>query len=336
MRNIIRFRDGREVNLSGGVDAEAHAELEATQGRGSRRDPLLFCGGCGGGVYIRHCITDPVELSGVHFDRNGCPEALKIRKRLMSDEHKRMQDYTVRAADDGGFPADTEVRTVGRTVVDVVIDRRIGVEIQRSRLTAGAAVDRTRRSVAAGLETVAWVAERTGVEWAGRVPGFQWLDNGQLRVGIPRPRTVRSRGVMTFRAERGDWRSQHTPVPEALALPVDDAVCLMAAGAIRPVMYGGYVRLVREEGLRLYTEMTGISLPSFTGHALPPPLSRSRVIDCGRPKVRHPKPPAAEPYLTHRCEAPEGCDDSPFPYENGAIWLCAGHARQRYSGRRTS
>ena len=96
-----------------------------------------------------------------------------------------MQEYTARAATDGGFHADTEVRATGRAVVGVVIGNRIGVGVQHSTLPAGAAVRRTGRLVNAGLEAVAWVAEIRSAPWTGKVPGYQWLDLWQLRAGLP-------------------------------------------------------------------------------------------------------------------------------------------------------
>jgi hypothetical protein len=50
-----------------------------------------------------------------------------------------MAEYHAAAARAQGLNADFEVTTTGRTRVDVVIDGRIGVEVQWSDLTAGAA-----------------------------------------------------------------------------------------------------------------------------------------------------------------------------------------------------
>ena len=105
--------------------------------------------------------------------------------RRATGTHERVQEYTARAAIDGGFHADTEVRATGRAVAGVVIGRRIGVGVQHSTLSADAAVRRTGRLVNAGLEAVAWVAEIRSAPWTGKVPGYQWLDLWQLRAGLP-------------------------------------------------------------------------------------------------------------------------------------------------------
>lgn len=299
MKSVIVHMDGRRINLASTIDPELYAELEDTQGRGSRKDPLLSCGGCGDGVYIRHGSVRRDELFGAHYDRSDCPETLVIRKSVMSDEHKRMQEYTVRAASDGGFGADTEVRTTRGTRVDVVVDRRIGFEVQLSGLTAGAAVRRTARSMNAGLETVAWVAENTAASWTGKVPGYQWLDNGQVLRGMPSPRSVRSRGVLTFRAERS-WRGGWEPRPEPLTVLVDDAVVRMAEGSIRPVILGGNVHLVRANGVALYEELACTRLAPFTAGrtTFRRALAPSPEQPCARP------PAEAVPFTDLPCARP--------------------------------
>lgn len=57
--------------------------------------------------------------------------------------------------------AELEVTTTGRTRVDVVIDGSVGIEVQRSALSKAAALDRTARSVAAGLRSVTWFTALT-------------------------------------------------------------------------------------------------------------------------------------------------------------------------------
>jgi hypothetical protein len=282
VKSEIVFRDGRRVNLDGGVTSEAYAELEGTQGRGTGKDPLLFCGGCHGGVHIRHGRARRDELFGAHFDAGACAD-LAIRKSVMSDEHKRMAEYTCRAFRAGGFDADMEVTTSCRTRVDVVADGRIGVEMQLSELTAGAAVRRTARSMAAGLEMVAWCAERPSVRWIGRVPSYQWLDNGQLLEGMPRPQSVKSRGLYTFRSER--WYGSRRPVLEPLTVLVDEALVRMAAGTIKPVMWGGNVQLMRSDGIALFEELTGRSLAPYGGRAPLRALPPAPGSACTRPPV---------------------------------------------------
>lgn len=285
MKSVIAFRDGRRANLAAAVSTELYTELEGTQGHSKRKDPLLFCGGCGGGLYVRHGTARRDELFGAHFDAGTCAEDLTIHRSAMSDEHKRMAEYHVLAARAQGLDADMEVTTAARTRVDVVVDGRIGIEVQLSALTAGAAVRRTARSIAGGLEAVAWCAESTSARWTGKVPGYQWLDNGQVLQGMPPPRSVRSRGLLTFRAvrsRRGTW----VPVPEPLTVVVDEAVVRMAEGSVRPVMVGKFVQLVTADGISLYEDMTGRKLAPFTGTAPVRALSPAGEAKCLRPTVR--------------------------------------------------
>lgn len=287
MKSVIVFRDGRSVSLAGAIDPELYAELERTHS--PRKDPTLFCGGCRAGIYLRHGIVRKDELFGAHHDAGTCPDTFIVRKSAMSDEHKRIAEYHVNAARAEGLAADMEVTTSGRTRVDVVIDGRIGIEVQRSALTARAAIDRTARSVAAGLESVAWCGLMSAA-WTGKVPGYQWLDNGQVLREMPRPGTVRSRGLATFRAER-NYRGRWVPVLEPLTALVEYAVTHMADGSVRPVVHGKYVRLIRADGLALYEDMTGRSLPLWNpGQPPKRSLAPAAVSACMRPPVAPPIP----------------------------------------------
>lgn len=323
MRSLLILADGRQVNLASPIGPETYAELEGTQGRGTRKSPLMFCGGCNGGVYIKHGRANRDELFGAHFEAGDCAEDLTIRRSAMSDEHRRMAEYHATAASSQGLNADFEVSTSGRTRVDVVVDGRIGIEVQWSDLTAGAAVRRTARSMKAGLETVAWCAGfYTREAWAGKVPGYQWLDNGQALREMPPPRSVRSRGLITFRSGRS-WRGSWEPMLEPLTVLVDEAVVRMAEGSIKPVLVGGNVQLVRADGIKLYEELTGLQLLPYTPGTPVRALSTSAEARCGRAKV------AAE---TGMCREPS-CGERGRPYENGDVWLCTGHAWQRYAFR---
>ena len=326
MGSLLIWADGRRVDLRSAIDQETYAELEATQGLGTRKNPLMFCGNCNDGIHIKHCPSDRNRLFGAHFTAGDCAD-LTIRKSVMTDEHKRMAEYHAAAARAQGLNADFEVTTTGRTRVDVVIDGRIGVEVQWSDLTAGAAIRRTARSMKAGLEAVGWCAGLYAKQaWAGNVPGYQWLDNGQVLREMPPPRSVRSRGLLTFRADRS-WRGGWEPVPEPLTALVDEAVVRMAAGSIKPVMVGGVVQLVRADGIKLYEELTGLWLTPYTaGLVSARSLSSSPEVRCERPAVR--AAGGAEPE-SGLCREP-GCGEPGRPYENGALWLCVPHTWGHY------
>ena len=216
-----------------------------------------------------------------------------------------MAEYHAAAARSEGLEADFEVATSARTRVDVVVDGRIGIEVQRSKLSPGAAVQRTARSMSAGLETFAWCAELGPVAWTGKVPGYQWLDNGQVLREMPRPRTVRSRGLLTFRAERS-WGGGWEPHPEPLTVLVDEAVVRMVGGTIKPVIVGKLVQIVRADGIELYENLTGIRLTPFgTGIAPRHALSLALEEKSQRPPVR------GSSSGSRVCEGDPFCEESP-------------------------
>jgi hypothetical protein len=318
VRSEIVFRDGRRVNLFLGVPPELYAELESL--RSPKLDPALFCGKCSGGLYIQHGRKDRDQLFGYHHVAGGCTETYVIAAARMSDEHKRMAEYHVAAAKAEGFNADMEVVTTGRTRVDVVVDGRIGIEVQRSALTARAAMDRTARSVGAGLETVAWCGIANPA-WTGRVPGYQWLDVDRVLREMPRARSVRSRGLVTFRPERSPY-GRWEPKLEAVTVLVDDAVARMAAGTIRPVVHGGYVRLVNDDGMRLYEEMTGRPLPAYDPGKPPVRmLASAPEVPCERPRAAAPVLFPVPPRKQGACNC---CGQQPaLLYPAG--WRCDSH-----------
>ncbi|MEU9523289.1 hypothetical protein [Streptomyces sp. NPDC048224] len=117
----------------------------------------------------------------------------------MSDEHKAYQERILRAAHEGGFGGDSEVRTrVGRTWIqtDTLIEgadgRRIGWEVQLSTIDeSGLRGVRARAGKAAknGI-TPAWhtdrlaYAQRNDTHWtrSDRLPAHLIARNGDLRI----------------------------------------------------------------------------------------------------------------------------------------------------------
>jgi hypothetical protein len=297
---IIIHADGRHIDLAGTVDPDTYAELENT--RSPHHRPVLRCGGCNGGVYLQHGRVRKDELFGYHHNAGTCTETLVVRKSVMSDEHKREAEYHARAAERAGHVADFEVVTAGHTRVDVVIDGRVGFEIQRSALGKAAAVDRTARSVRAGLGMVAWFTDRsTSPPWTGHVPGYRTIVPVSVWQVLPLPGTVTAAGLQTVEAVRCGTRG---PCPhrhrscnlfiawvEAWAgLHVDDVVTGLAENQIRPVRVSKNVQLMSTDSIALYEELTGIRLgydPGAFKAALPP----SGRVECALPP--RPLPPGA-------------------------------------------
>jgi hypothetical protein len=285
MKSVILHADGRRTDLAGAVDPATYTELENLHC--PRRNPVLWCGGCGGSIYIRHGSTRKDELFGAHHDRGDCAETLIIRKSLLSDEHKYQAEYHAVAAQEAGHTADLEVTTTGHTRVDVVIDGSIGIEVQRSQLTKVAAVDRTARSVAAGLASVTWFTDRTtSPQWTGHVPGYRTNTPAAEWKRLLPPRTATAAGLRIVEAVRCGTRSLCVhPRPCTRFIPdlnawtglyVDDVVEGLAAGTIRPVRYGRYVWLLSTASIGLYEELTGTRLTYEAGQPrgrqLPPTL----------------------------------------------------------------
>ena len=288
MKSEITHTDGRRIDLAGFVDPATYTELERT--RSPRLHPVLRCGGCGGGIYIKHGIVRKDELFGAHHDAGNCRETLVIRKSAMSDEHKREAEYHARAAEHAGYAADLEVATTGNTRVDVVVDGDVGFEIQRSALTRAAAVDRTARSVKAGLRTVAWFTDRTtSPPWAGHVPGYRTVVPASAWQALPLPGTVGAAGLQVIETERRGTR--HVPRLAAwTGLHVDDVVTGLAEGVIRPVRLGKFVRLMSADSVTLYEELTGVHLQYDAGKPKSRALPPSAPQECDRAPAEPPQP----------------------------------------------
>lgn len=287
MKSEISHADGRRIDLAGSVDPATYAELEKTHS--PRLHPVLCCGGCGGGVYLQHGRVRKDELFGYHHNAGTCTETLVVRKSAMSDEHKWLAEGHARAAERAGHAADLEVVTTGNTRVDVVVDGRVGFEIQRSALSKAAAADRTARSVKAGLGVVAWATDRAASPpWTGHVPGYRTVVRGALQA-LPLPGTVGAAGLQVIEAERSGTR--HVPRLAAwTGLHIDDVVTGLAEGVIRPVRLGKYVRLMSADSVTLYEELTGVHLQYDAGKPKSRALPPSAPQECDRAPVEPPQP----------------------------------------------
>lgn len=173
----------------------------------------------------------------------------------MSDEHKAYQERILRAAAEGGFDGDSEVRTrVGRswiqtdTLVEGIDGRRIGWEVQLS--AAGTEGPRSVRARAAKAEkngiTPAWhtdradYAQRRDAHWtrSNNLPAYVIAKTGDLRV-ISGYRALEfwkcdSRALYPCpHGVRRCGKAHVTPKPRDVLF--DDLVRQTAAGTIVPV-----------------------------------------------------------------------------------------------------
>lgn len=313
MKSVIIWRDGRRVNLAGDITPEIYVELEHT--KSPRSDPVLFCGGCGGGIEIIHGWKLTEALYGRHHPGAECTADLTIRRPgLMSDEHRRQAEYHALAAQQAGYNADLEVTTTGHTRVDVVVDDRIGIEVQRSALSKTAAGDRTARSVASGLETVAWFSDwGTDPAWYGHVPGYKTTMRAAVWKQLPALRTITAVGPRTIEAVRCGTRRlcQHRgrcpgwiPWDEPWrGLLVDDVTIGLTENTIRPVILHGKVTLLGNRSIATYSGVTGTQLiPHDPGQPQARPLRPSAEQQCDRLPVQSVPVQDERRYVIELCE----------------------------------
>jgi len=292
MKSTIIHADGRRTDLSAAVDPDTYAELET--GHYPRNPAALWCGACGGSLYIRHGSTRTDELFGAHHQANDCAADLTIRKSRMSDEHKHQAEYHAQTAVRAGYTADLEVTTSGRTRVDVVIEGRIGIEVQRSALKKTAAVERTARSVGVGLTSVTWFTDRDGhPQWLGHVPGYRSTMSLDRWKEMPALGTAAAAGLRMIEAVRCGTRTicphqRSGSCGQFIAwqvawngMYVDHVVEGLAAGYIRPVRLDKQVHLLSTASIALYEELTGTKL-SYSPVATKGTLRPSAPEECDR------------------------------------------------------
>ncbi|MDW6066407.1 hypothetical protein SAZ11_62465 [Streptomyces sp. FXJ1.4098] len=181
----------------------------------------------------------------------------------MSDEHKAYQARILRAAGEGGFPGDSEVRTrVGRswiqtdTLIEGTDGRRIGWEVQLS--SAGAEGPRSVRARAAKAEkngiTPAWhtdradYAQRHDTQWtrSNNLPAHVIAKTGDLRVisGFRALDFWRCDIRALYPCPHGNGNGngvrrcgKHHATPKPRDVLFDDLVRQTAAGTIVPVQF---------------------------------------------------------------------------------------------------
>jgi hypothetical protein len=229
------------------------------------------------------------EWWAVHYEAGSCPS-----KRLpapMSEEHKRQTDYWIRAAEDAGWRVEREHPLFTHTRPDALIHGPVmtGVEVQRSSMSASAAVSRTAKAASAGV-TDLWFSGRDGPpRWAWRVPtvlpgelGIDRPASEDVWARLPPRRAVAAAGLRVLRIVKcavgnidrcpygRTWCGKHHPRPIPWGgLAVDDVAARFPAGEIVPLRFWGVsmlgsrrrdaVFLVSPADLALYEEMTGWS-----------------------------------------------------------------------------
>lgn len=101
MKGLIRHKDGRVFDLWLGLTQDEYAELEGSQGQSHARDPLWFCGGCRGGLFIAHGRQNRNQLFGRHFVAETSCKTITIN--TMTEEHKREIEHHVLVGEHMGY-----------------------------------------------------------------------------------------------------------------------------------------------------------------------------------------------------------------------------------------
>lgn len=180
----------------------------------------------------------------------------------------------------------------------MVIDGRIGIEVQRSALKKAAAVDRTARTIGAGLTSVTWFTDRDGhPPWLGHVPSYRSTLSLDRWKEMPALGTAAAAGLRMIEAVRCGTRTicphqRSGSCGRFIAWPVawnglyvDNVVEGLAAGHIRPVRLGKQVQLLSTASIGLYEELTGTRL-SYSAGPAKIALPSSDPEECG-PTAAH-------------------------------------------------
>lgn len=277
MRDLVtHLETGIVLDLS--ADDYGHPRgreiVRSLHGHMSRSDPKLVCAKHNAPLYLqaRHHQMFGSRLWGIHFDSKYDSHM----SAAMSDEHKRQTEYVVRAAEDAGFRAGTEVSLPTRVRPDAVVygPRDVGIEIQRSHLTRPAAVGRTRKAVNAGLATSVWFSDRDPSKpprWFWYVPSIG-MNVLPWDVVPPKGSATVATGLRTIRPLRctfgnvgncpetgGRPCGRVHPKDEPLGgMTVDDIAASVPAGEIVPLRYiDDRVLLVPENSKTTYEELIG-------------------------------------------------------------------------------
>ncbi|MDQ2877210.1 MAG: hypothetical protein M3Y33_21335 [Actinomycetota bacterium] len=164
-------------------------------------NPAFVCarheGGTNPGLHIKKFRG---QWHAAHYEKGTCTRFASPAP--MSEEHRRQVDYWVRAAEDAGWPVETEAVLKTRTRPDALIRGPVptGIEVQLSGMTRQGAVERTRRVALAGVSDVWFTSNKTEPRWAFRVPT---VSENTLDWARPPPRrAATATGLRTIKPAR--------------------------------------------------------------------------------------------------------------------------------------
>ena len=253
--------------------------------------PILTCLGNGEPMYVwRH-------ESGRFFARHfpgGAGNKHSHAISAMSDEHRRIAEYSERAAEDAGLSAQLEYSTGKGTRLDVAVFGEVntGIEVQRSSLSRVLAKSRTSKSFSAGFVT-AWISDSQRTpDWAHHVPTAFMTTRGGWSERLPDRNTANvSIGEFTRERDGRRWRYQRRP----LVVTLDELTQLIPAGEIVPVAVGtkGAVSLALK-GAREVIDSCTYPGASVWHPSSSTPRTREAAQRFSKPCSRHESPAKCE------------------------------------------
>lgn len=226
----------------------------------SKVRPAFVCltheGGTNPGLFLKKVDG---EWWAVHYEVGNCRSHLLPAP--MSDEHKRQTEYWARAAQDVGWRVELEHSLATGPRPDALIHGTVmvGVEVQRSSMTASHAAARTRKAAAADVTDVWYSGQAGSPRWTWRVPTVLprelGIDAGKEDFAwnrLPPRRAVTAAGLRTLsvvkcavgnidRCPYGrNWCGKYHPRPVPWAgLTVDDIAGRLPAKEIVPLRFWG-------------------------------------------------------------------------------------------------
>jgi hypothetical protein len=199
-------------------------------------------------LYMR---KDREQIIAAHWPGSGLEGTHEIAHGV-SDEHRRQVDYLQRAGEAEGFEVRTEVHLPTRVIPDAVVYGprvNMGVEVQRSKVTATHAKARTTKARHAGVLPVWFSDAGSSPRWFEQVPGVRMNPSASWAT-LPEPRTVTVVGGVREIVPRRcrDWPGSPCPQhsrgctrwhPDHAALPVwaDELPAYVPAGKLVPMVF---------------------------------------------------------------------------------------------------
>jgi len=250
---------GLTIDLGARLELWLYNEIAAFHSHRDKNDPVLTCLGNNEPMYVwKNHLGRYFVRHFPHGNPDGHVHPVLSR---ISDEHLRISEYGMRAGVAAGHRAELEVSTGKGTRLDVGIigsHCNVGLEIQRSHLTAPAATRRAGLSFEGGF-TTAWISDiEPEPGWADWVPTARLETRGGWNERVLEPNTawviIGDYEMVRDSSRRLGWSYRREP---KLVL-LDELAALMPAGDIVAAAVGtkGRVDLVFKAATKVIESCT--------------------------------------------------------------------------------